>query len=105
LNGDRAQGKKIAINWNFTDLGEQYVLNLDHSALTYLAHTQSAQADLTVTLERATLDAITMKQTTFQNAALAGNVKLEGNRAKLLELFGLFDNFDPNFPIVEPRAN
>jgi len=56
-----------------------------------------------VTLSRATLDAITLKQTTFPEAMQSGQVKIDGNRAKLGELLGMLDTFNPMFPIVEPR--
>jgi len=105
LNGDRAQDKKIVVNWMFTDLKEEYVLTLDHSALTYLPGAQSDHADATLTLERATLDQISLKQTTFLKAAASGKVKFSGDVARVSELFGLFDDFNPDFPIVEPRQN
>jgi alkyl sulfatase BDS1-like metallo-beta-lactamase superfamily hydrolase len=113
LNGDRALGKRMVVNWTFTDSGERYALNLDHSALTYLKVVQpnarpsvaAPVAEVSVTLERATLDAITLRQTTFPQAIAAGKVKVEGSAEKLRELFGLFDTFDANFAIVEPRQN
>src|ERR1700760_72115 len=36
LNGPKAAGKQIVLNWNFTDTGETFILNLDNSALTYV---------------------------------------------------------------------
>lgn len=35
LNGSRAEGKRIVVNWAFTDTAEVYALNLENSALTY----------------------------------------------------------------------
>ena len=35
LNGPKAEGKHIVLNWSFTDTGESFVLNLENSALTY----------------------------------------------------------------------
>ena len=64
---------------------------------------QATGADATVTLSRATLDAITLKQTTFPEAVQAGQVKIDGNRAKLGELLSMLDTFEPMFPVVEPR--
>lgn len=61
LNAAKAEGKKMAINWNFTDSSEQFVLTLENSALTHIAGRQP-DADATVTLNRATLDAITLKE-------------------------------------------
>ncbi len=102
LNSDKAEGKNIVINWNFTDSGEQYVLNLQNSALTYRPAWQSPKADLTLTLKRSTLDAITLGQTQFEKEVAAGNVKLQGDGKKLAELMSMLDVFTPNFPIVVP---
>src|SRR5271165_4830292 len=42
LNGPKAEGKHIALNWNFSDTGESFVLNLENCALTYLEVIQAA---------------------------------------------------------------
>lgn len=102
LDATKAEGKTMVINWNFTDSNQQFVLTLENSALTHIAG-QEAQADATVTLSRATLDAVTLKETSFPAAVLAGKVKIEGNRAKLGELMSMLDTFEPMFPVVEPR--
>ncbi|MCY1251592.1 putative alkyl/aryl-sulfatase YjcS [compost metagenome] len=93
----------MVVNWNFTDSNQKFVLTLENSALTHVKNQQASGADATVTLSRATLDAITLKQTTFPEAVQSGQVKIDGNRAKLGELFGMLDNFDLMFPVVEPR--
>ncbi|NVM89548.1 alkyl sulfatase BDS1-like metallo-beta-lactamase superfamily hydrolase [Variovorax sp. SG517] len=103
LNAARAEGRKMAINWSFTDSNQQFVLTLENSALTHIAGRQP-DADATVTLNRATLDAITLKETSFPAAVLAGKVKIDGDRAKLAELMSMLDTFEPMFPIVEPKA-
>jgi alkyl sulfatase BDS1-like metallo-beta-lactamase superfamily hydrolase len=104
LNGPKAEGKKIAINWNFSDTRQQYVLNLENSALTYVANKQLANADATLTLTRATLDTILMRKTRFPEAVQNGLVKIDGEPMKLLELFGLFESFNPMFEIVTPKG-
>jgi alkyl sulfatase BDS1-like metallo-beta-lactamase superfamily hydrolase len=104
LNGPKAEGKKIAINWNFSDTHQQYVLNLENSALTHIANKQLPNADATLTLARATLDSILMRKTTFPEAVQKGLVKIDGQPMKLLELFGLFENFNPMFEIVTPKS-
>ncbi len=103
LNAAKAEGKKITINWTFTDLNETYVLNLENSALTHTSGKLSDNADASVTLTRAALDAITLKQRTFLGSVLTGDVSVSGNPLKLRELFGLLDEFSPGFEIVEPR--
>ncbi|NUU42479.1 MBL fold metallo-hydrolase [Tardiphaga robiniae] len=103
LNATKAEGKKIVINWTFTDLNETYVMNLENSALTHMSGKLSDNADASVTLTRAALDAITLKQRTFADSVAAGETSLSGNPLKLRELFGLLDEFSPGFEIVEPK--
>ncbi len=102
LNGPRAEGKTMLINWNFTDVGEQYALNLENSALTY-THGLAEGAQASLTLTRATLDSIVLKQTTFAAAAASGQIAVAGDPGKVIELLGLFDDFDPMFEIVAPK--
>jgi alkyl sulfatase BDS1-like metallo-beta-lactamase superfamily hydrolase len=103
LNAAKAEGKTIVINWTFTDLNQTYVMNLENSALTHTAGKLSDNADVSVALTRATLDAITLKQRTFLGSIATGDVSISGNPLKLAELFGLLDEFSPGFEIVEPK--
>jgi alkyl sulfatase BDS1-like metallo-beta-lactamase superfamily hydrolase len=36
LNGDKAGGKSMKLNWNFTDTNEQYVMELENAALSHI---------------------------------------------------------------------
>lgn len=103
LNAAKAEGKHIVINWTFTDRNETYVMNLENSALTHRAGKLDDNADVAVTLTRAALDAITLKQQTFAGSIAAGGVAISGNPLKLRELFDLLDEFTPDFEIVEPK--
>ncbi|MBN8982569.1 MAG: MBL fold metallo-hydrolase [Rhizobiales bacterium] len=103
LNAPKAEGKHIVINWTFTDLNETYVMNLENSALTHTYGKLDPNADASVTLTRAALDAITLKQRSFLGSVLTGDVSVSGNPLRLRELFGLLDEFNTGFEIVEPR--
>ncbi len=105
LDAQKAEGKTLIVNWNFTEPREQFVLNLENSALTHVAGKQSDRADATLTLSRATLDAVALRRTTFPEAAQAGLVKVEGDVGKLTELLGMLDTFNPMFEIVEPKRS
>jgi len=76
---------------------------LGNPALTHTAGKLSDNADASITLTRAALDAITLKQRTFLGSVLTGDVWVGGNPLKLRELFGLLDDFSPDFDVVEPR--
>jgi alkyl sulfatase BDS1-like metallo-beta-lactamase superfamily hydrolase len=103
LNGPKAEGKRIVLNWSFTDTNETFILNLENSALTYIAGAQAAEADASFTLARGTLDEVIAKLTTFQEAVASGKVKFTGNPMRLGELMALMDEFPRMFEIVEPK--
>jgi alkyl sulfatase BDS1-like metallo-beta-lactamase superfamily hydrolase len=103
LNGPKAEGKRIVLNWNFTDTGETFVLNLENSALTYMAGAQAADADASFTLPRGVLDEVIAKLTTFPEAVASGTIKVSGNAMRLAELMALMDEFPRMFEIVEPK--
>src|SRR5262249_27223700 len=60
LNGPRADGKHILVNWEFTDSQSSFVLTLEHSALTYLANKHIAGADISVASTRDALNEIVL---------------------------------------------
>ena len=103
INPVKAEGKRMVINWVFPDINQQARMNLENSVITHVMGKQAANADATVTLNRSTLDRITLRQTTFPQALKEGSVKLQGNGAKLQELLGMLDQFNPMFDIVTPN--
>jgi alkyl sulfatase BDS1-like metallo-beta-lactamase superfamily hydrolase len=105
LNAAKAEGRTMVINWSFTDSNQRIALNLDNSALTYVAGKQAPNADATVTLARGTLDAITLQRTTFPDAVKAGLVKIDGDPRKLDELMSMLDTFKVMFEVVEPKPS
>jgi alkyl sulfatase BDS1-like metallo-beta-lactamase superfamily hydrolase len=103
LNGPKAEGKRIVLNWSFTDTAESFVLTLENCALTYTASALAANADAGFTLARGTFDEVIAKQTSFPEAVAAGKVKVAGNPMRLAELMALMDEFPRMFEIVEPK--
>jgi len=103
LNGPKAEGKHIVLNWAFTDTSETFVLTLENCALTYLAGAQAATADAGFTLARGVLDEVIAKQTSFPEAVGSGLIKFTGNPMRLGELMALMDEFPRMFEIVEPK--
>jgi len=103
LNGRKAEGKHIILNWTFTDTGERFVLTLENCALTYSEGVQADGVDASFTLARGMLDGVIAKQTSFPEAVGAGKIKVSGNPMRLAELMGLMDEFPRMFEIVEPK--
>jgi alkyl sulfatase BDS1-like metallo-beta-lactamase superfamily hydrolase len=103
LDGERAQGRTLAINWVLPDIGQRYALTLANCALTYRADRLNPRADATVILARPVLDRLVLREVSLEDAIKSGAVRIEGAGARLAELFDLLDDFLLTFPIVEPR--
>jgi alkyl sulfatase BDS1-like metallo-beta-lactamase superfamily hydrolase len=108
LNGPKADGKRVVTRWDFTDLQQSYVLNLENATLTYLPVAPATPIapgdalDARLTLSRATLDQILLRQLSFPAAVQSGAIRVQGDSAKLFEVLQLLDEFAPTFAIVEP---
>ena len=107
LNPGKAAGKKIVLNWVISDAQgkpQRYVTRLDNSALTHSSGMQDKAANASLTLARSTWDAITLREMSMVDAFQNGLVKIDGDGSQLQELFGMLDEFNPAFEVVEPRA-
>ena len=103
LNGDKVNGKKMSLNWELADIKEKYMINLENSVLTYRKVDEFKEnAEITLILNKETLDKIQTKETTLDKEIESGNVKVQGDIQKLKEYTGLFDEFKPDFNIVTP---
>ncbi len=100
LNGPKAAGKKIFLNVELPDLNKQYGLAVENAVLNY--GKPLAQADAKLTLSKATLDAIQLKEITLEQAIAKGDLKIEGKREAFAEFMGLLDTFPFWFNIVTP---
>jgi alkyl sulfatase BDS1-like metallo-beta-lactamase superfamily hydrolase len=100
LNGEKAAGKKLGINLNFTDLGSRHGLTLENAVLNHGA--PLANPDSSLTLAKATLDKVQLGQTSFADAVAAGDIKIEGNPKAFGELFALIETPPFWFNIVTP---
>jgi len=104
LNADKAAGKTMTLNWQFTDLGQRYAMTLRNSALTYVSEAQHTQPTATVTLTKVTLDQISLKQLTLPQAIQSGAIRIDGNPQAVAGLFGMLDTFDSSFNLVTPHG-
>jgi len=102
LNGPKAAGKVITINWHFTDTNERYLLSLENSVLNHTAGKQSKNAGCSIEISRDIFNKIIAGQTTFSARILLGQIKYQGSIKKLSELMALLDDPEPFFNIVEP---
>ena len=101
LNGEKAAGKKLVLNVDFTDLKEKYALTIENGVLGY-APRFGAEPDATMTLTKPTLTRIQLGEVTLDEAIEAGDVKVDGRKEAIGEFFGMLDTFDFWFNIVTP---
>ena len=101
LNPEKAAGKKLKINFNFTDVNELYSVFLENSTLNN-RQGNADDADTTITTTRATLDNIMLGKLTVEKGIESGAIKVKGTKGKFKELQGMLDDFEFWFNIVTP---
>lgn len=101
LDSDKAAGHDLTLNWTFEDQHKDFNLTLRNGVLTHRAGLNPA-ADASVSLSKATLEQISLKQLDFPMALQKGLIKLQGDGKKLAQLMGSLDSFSPQFNIVTP---
>jgi len=102
LDHPEAAGRDIRLNFVMPDVGERFTLAVENGVLNYTVGEQAADAQATVTIERALLDAIALGEATAESAAAEGRLAVEGEGAKVSEFVALLDDFDLWFGIVTP---
>ena len=102
INGTKAAGKTMAINWHFTDIEERHLLLLENAVLNHRKVGQDKDADVSLKLPRSVFIEIITGQATFLGRMLCGQIAYKGNIKKLSELMSLLDEPDPWFNIVTP---
>lgn len=101
LNGERAAGKKLVLNYNFTDLGKSYALTVENGVLTYEPKA-AAKADVGLSMSKTTLEDIQLGKATLEQKVASGELKFDGRPQAFGEFMGLLDKFDFWFDIVTP---
>ena len=100
--GDKANCKKMVINWEEPNLKEKYVITLENSALVYRKVNSFGNADLSMTIPKESLLGIAGNATTLDKEIQDGRAKVTGDTSKFNELLETFDSFTPDFNIVTP---
>ncbi|MFL1482699.1 alkyl/aryl-sulfatase [Marinobacter sp. LN3S78] len=95
-------GVDMTLNLVMPDAGDEVTLSIANGVMNYTMDTQADDADATVTMDRAVLDAINLQQRTFPDAIQSGDVAIEGDQKAFLTFLGLLDSFEFGFNIVTP---
>jgi alkyl sulfatase BDS1-like metallo-beta-lactamase superfamily hydrolase len=100
LDGPRADGLRLCIDWHFSDLDRSYALRLENAALHY-DEFLNGEPDLELRLTHATLiDVLSGAVSPFD--AIGNTIEADGDLGALVTLLGLLDPPDPKFAIVTP---
>ncbi|MGE8069446.1 alkyl/aryl-sulfatase [Pseudomonas sp. NPDC089569] len=102
LDSEKAVGHDMVLNWVFNDLKQPYALTVRNGVLTHRDGKLNDQAAVTVSLDKSTLDRISLRELDFPTAIKQGAIKLEGDGKKLGEFLSLLDSFSGQFNIVTP---
>jgi alkyl sulfatase BDS1-like metallo-beta-lactamase superfamily hydrolase len=102
LNSEKAADAKVTMNFDFGADGGKYLVELENGVLNHSANLSAEDADLTVTLSRATLNDIMLQATSLEDATRKGNIRINGDQAKLKEVVSYLDTFEFWFDIVTP---
>lgn len=103
LNGPKADGKTMTVNFVFTDLGESHVLTLENSVLHHHRRSEpDPAADVTVRLTKDFFLRMVARQAGLREMIFSDDFAVDGSRVDLLTFFSLLDTPDGNFAIVTP---
>ena len=102
LNADRADGVTLKINLAFND-SEHTLLSIENSVLNAFTGRQSNDAAATLKVSQLNFKLLMAGQKAAANLLTDGELEINGDAGALLQLSGLFDQFERRFPIVTPR--
>lgn len=101
INPEKAAGKKMVVNMDFTDIGEKHTLSLENAVLNHTTR-YATSPDVTVTLSKQTLDDIQLGQGTLEQKIASGEIKVQGDQQTFSDFVSLLDKFNFWFNIVTP---
>ncbi|WP_208029320.1 alkyl/aryl-sulfatase [Rhabdothermincola sediminis] len=105
LDGERAAGISLGIELVVDERGAEpvtYALWVANAVLHHRRGVPLDRPDLIIKASRLDLAALLFGLLPLDDAVAAGRAETDGDTRVLAELLGLFDSFDPHFPIVTP---
>lgn len=102
LNGPKAGARTMALNLDFTDTKERYLVTLENAVLHHVKDRRMTKADASIAITRGGLVDILLGEKTLDALVAAKVAKVDGDGHALTDLVGLLDQFDFWFEIVMP---
>jgi len=100
VDSEKADDLEFKLNFITPDNGEKLVVEMSNGTLTNIVGFAAADADATLTINRADLLPVMMQQTTFAKQLAAGKAELDGNALLLARFASTLIEFDPLFEIM-----
>jgi len=100
MDSRKAEGLEFTINLVTPDNGEKFVVELSNATLTNIEGYQAEDADLTVTIDRADLEATMMGKKTLMAQIEDGTAKIRGDKGVLKQLASTLVVFEMGFEIM-----
>ena len=100
VNSSKAEGLAFKLNFIVADRDERLVVEMSNATLTNIVGYTAADADATITIDRAGLLPVMMQRVSLGDQIRAGKAKLEGDARMLAKLATTLAAFDPLFEIM-----
>lgn len=100
VDSSRADGTDFIINFVTPDTGQEFVVEMSGGTLTNIEGYQSAEADVTITMNRSDLNTVIMGQASLASQLQAGVGTVQGNAQVLMNLAAVLVEFDSSFEIM-----
>jgi alkyl sulfatase BDS1-like metallo-beta-lactamase superfamily hydrolase len=105
LDGPRAWELQLRIDWVLTEPDEERAITVRNGVLRHRPGRHREGADAALIATREALDQLVLKAADVGALVESGQLRVEGDPAKIGELLSLLDEPDPGFAIVTPRPS
>jgi alkyl sulfatase BDS1-like metallo-beta-lactamase superfamily hydrolase len=103
LDGPRAEGVSLTINFDFREPGEQHVVTIENAVLHHRKGPPAPGADATLSITRGMLVKLVTSGASIADLVASTELDVSGSRLALVRFFGLLDRPNLTFPIVAPE--
>jgi len=102
LNGPKADGQKLTLNFTFTDLNVNYIISIENAVMHYRKSDPDPNADATLKVTHDLYLDIALEIASLKDILFSDDIEFNGSKLKLLKFFSLLDKPDTRFNIVIP---
>jgi alkyl sulfatase BDS1-like metallo-beta-lactamase superfamily hydrolase len=102
LDSERAAQNDRVFNFEFSDVGESYVIELSNGVMHHRPGVEVSDPDATVRLTRAFWLRLLQRDAGLADMITSRDFAIEGDRGALLGFFAMLDQPEPDFAIVTP---